>query len=181
MRKIVLLLLAFLLTACNLPFSIPELEPAPVTDTPAFASGYTQCAWTWASQPLPDLTAKVQSALEAAGLKGVANSAEAYGENCITGTGKVDHFAAMETDFRFTVQVASLNDRAALGKMLEQILVILDGFPTGSTPGPNAGYIGVTFQSGIEELRLWFHIADGESARELGFHGTELLEKLQDQ
>jgi len=181
MRKIVLLLLAFLLTACNLPFSIPELESVPVTDTPGAEAGYTQCAWTWASQPLPDLTAKVQSALEAAGLKGVANSAEAYGENCITGTGKVDHFAAMETDFRFTVQVASLNDRTALGKMLEQILVILDGFPTGSTPGPNAGYIGVTFQSGIEELRLWFHIADGESARELGFHGTELLEKLQDQ
>lgn len=179
MRKSLILLLTILLVACNLPCSIPELGSAPVIDTPGVEAGYTECAWNWATQSLPDLSAEVQSALEAAGLTGVAASAEAYGENCITGTGVVDHFAVMETDFRITVQVASLDDRQVLGTLLEKILVVLDGFPTESTPGPNAGYIGVTFQAGGEELWLWFPAADGESARALGLDSAVLLDELQ--
>lgn len=179
MRKLLILLLTILLAACNLLRTTPDLGSAPVTETPSAEAGYTECAWNWAAQPLPDLSAEVHSALEAAGLTGVTASAEAYGENCITGTGVVDRFAAMETDFRLTVQVASLNDRAALGTLLEKILVTLDGFPSESTPGPNAGYIGVTFQAGDEELRLWFPVADGESARALGLRGAALLDKLQ--
>ncbi|MBE3065864.1 MAG: hypothetical protein IMZ73_00320 [Chloroflexi bacterium] len=62
---------------------------------------------------------------------------------------------------------------------MEKILVTLDGFPSESRPGPNAGYIGVTFQAGDEELRLWFPVADGESARALGLRGAALLDKLQ--
>ena len=172
MRKIFLLLLTMLLAACNLPG-----PTAPVTETPG--AGYTQCAWNWATQPLPELSAQVQSALEAAGLTGITASAEAYGENCITATGVVDHFAAMETDFRITVQVASLSDLEALGALLEQILVVLDTFPPGATPGPNAGYVGVAFQTGNEDLNLWFTAYDGESARALGLHGSALLEKIQ--
>jgi hypothetical protein len=179
MRTLTILFLALLLSGCNTSRPVPELEFAPVTGTPGTEAGYTQCTWIWATQPLPDLTAKVQSAVEVTGLKGVTISAEAYGENCITGTGEVDHFAAMETDFRFTVQVDSLNDRTLLGTLLEQIMVILDGFPTGSTPGSNAGYIGVTFQAGIEELHLWFNLADGKSVRVQGLHGAALLDKLQ--
>jgi hypothetical protein len=179
MRKLLILLLAILLAACNLPRTTPDLGSAPVTETPSAEVGYTQCAWNWATQPLPDLSAEVQSALEAAGLTGVTASAEAYGENCITGTGEVDHFAAMETDFRIRMEAPDLAERAALGNLLERILVVLDAFPPGATPGPNAGYIGVTFQAGDEELRLWFPVADGESARALGLRSAALLDKLQ--
>jgi hypothetical protein len=179
MRKLLILLLTIFLAACNLTYITPDLGSAPVTATPGTQAGFTECAWTWDTQPLPDLSADLQSALETAGLTGVTASAEAYGENCITGTGIVDHFTAMETDFRITVQVASLNDRQALGTLLEKILGTLDGFPPESTPGPNAGYIGVTFVVGNEELWLWFPVADGESARALGLGGAALLDKLQ--
>ncbi len=172
MRKILILLLTILLAACNLPN-----PPAPVTETPS--AGYTQCAWSWATQSLPEVSAQVQAAMEAAGLTSVTATAEAYGENCITGEGVVDHFAAMETDFRIRVEVPSLTDTAALGDLLEQILVVLDAFPPGATPGPQSGYVGVTFQAGSDELRLWFTVFDGESARALGLHGAALLDELQ--
>ncbi len=179
MRKILILLLTILLAACNLRSSNQDLRSGPTIETPGAGGGYTQCAWVWDTQALPELSAEVQSALEAAGLTGVTASAEVYGEDCITASGEVDHFAAMETDFRITVQAASLNDREALGTSLEQILVVLDAFPPESTPGPQSGYVGVTFQAGSDELRLWFTADEGKSARALGLHGAALLDKLQ--
>lgn len=181
MRKILIPLLTFFLAACNMRSSNQDLRSNPVTETPDAEVGYTQCAWIWATQALPDLSAEVQSALQAAGLTGVTSSAEAYGEDCITASGEVDHFAAMETDFRITVQAASLNDREALGTTLEQILVVLDAFPPESTPGPQSGYVGVTFQAGSDELRLWFTINEGKSALALGLRGASLLDKIQNQ
>ncbi len=184
---ILLLLCLTILLACNLPR--PNLEPAPVTKTstpfpPALTPTateypYEQCGWNWATQPLPDLSAQVQSAMEAAGLKDVTAIAEAYGEDCLDANGNPVRFAAMETDFRITVQVALLTDRESLGNLLEQILVVLDQFPASVTPGPQAGYVGVTFQSKDDELRLWFLMEDGESARALGLRGAALLDKLQ--
>jgi hypothetical protein len=187
MRKITILLLILLLTACNLsrPNPDPSTGPGPdpaitaISETPAPGDNYTQCAWAWNTQSLPDVSAKVQSALEAAGLTGTTVNAEAFGEDCITGTGQVDRFAVMETDFRISVKVPNLTEPAALGDLLEQILVVLDAFPPGVVPGPNAGYIGVTFQAGSDELRLWFMVSDGKAARALGLHGAALLDKLQ--
>ncbi len=112
-------------------------------------------------------------------MKGVTASAEAYSENYITATGMMDHFAAMETDFCITVQVAHLNNREELGTLLEKILGALDAGPPRVPPGPNSGYIGVTFQAGSDELHLWFIVAYRESARALVLHGAALLDKLQ--
>jgi hypothetical protein len=179
MRKILILLLTILLAACKLPRSIPDLGSAPVTETPGAEAGYTECYWNWATQPLPDLSAEVQSALEAAGLTGVTAFAEAYGENCITGTGVVDHFATMETDFRIRMEVPDLADTAALGDLLERILVVLDTFPPDATPGPQPGYVGVRFVHGTEEINLWFTVTYGESARAQGLHGANLFTVLQ--
>lgn len=67
-----------------------------------------------------DLSAEIRSALEAASLTAVTVSAIAYGENCITRTCVVDHFAAMETDFRIRMEAPDLSDTAALGDLLEQ-------------------------------------------------------------
>jgi hypothetical protein len=52
----------------------------------------------------------------------------------------VDHFAAMETDVCIRLQVPYLADTAALGDLLERILVVLDAFPPESPPGPQPGY-----------------------------------------
>jgi hypothetical protein len=183
-----LLIFVLILSACSLPrehgasgFSLtdqPVIKDTPtITNTPTIA--YEQCGWNWATQPLPDLSTEVQSALEAAGLTGTTARAEAYGENCLSQNNEVLYFAAMETDFHISVEVPDLSDTGALGDLLERILVVLDTFPPGATPGPQPGYIGVSFTKGQEILNLWFTVTDGESARALGLHGAALLEELQ--
>ncbi len=173
MRKIIAIILPLLLlAACHLSHSIP------VTNTPTFNSH--NCFFNWATQPLPDLTAKVQSAINAAGLTYVNSKAEAYGEICYDSqTNKPDSFSTLETDFYITVKVANLSDPSELGDMLEKILVVLDTFPAGKIPGPEPGKIAVSFQAGSKELNLMFSVQAGKSARTQGLHGAELIEKLQ--
>jgi hypothetical protein len=177
MRKIIAIILpVFILTACNLPRSTPNPGVAPATDTPA---NYQNCYFNWATQPLPELSAQVQATITAAGLTGVIATAEAFGENCYDSqTNKPISFSAMETDFRISVPVDNLADYEKLGNLLEEILTVLDGFPTETTPGPQPGYVGVTFQAGKDELHLWFLVEYGKSARALGLHGAALFEEL---
>jgi hypothetical protein len=176
MRKIILLIPVLLLAACNLPRTTPTPLPAKASDTPVDQP----CYFNWATQSLPELSAQVQAAMEAAGLKNIVAIAEAYGENCYGGQDNQPiRFATMETDFRVTVQVRDLQDRETLGSLLDQILVVLDGFPPGATPGPQPGYIGITFQSQDDAARLWFTVTDGEAARAQGLKGAALLDELQ--
>lgn len=177
-----LLLILPLLVACSLPqpgLRLPESPTPSPTPTSTITPGYTNCGWNWATQALPELSAQVQSALEAAGLEGVEAHAEAFGENCFSSvTGEVLYFATMQTDFRLTVSVDSLADEEAMGARLEQILTVLDGFPAGSMAGPNPGNVGIRFLAGSDELNLWFTVTYGEAARAQGLHGAELLEEL---
>jgi hypothetical protein len=178
MRKIPFLILtALLLVACNLPRNGTDLRAAPATDTPVDQP----CYFNWDTQPLPDLSAQVQAAMEAAGLKDITVRAEAYGENCYDSqTNEPVSFGAMETDFHITVKVADLVGKDNRGNLLEQILVVLDKFPTGTTPGPQPGYIGVSFRTGSDELNLWFTVTEGKSARDDELLGAALLDKLRD-
>jgi hypothetical protein len=167
-----IILPVLLLAACNFPLSTPEAVTA--------TSNSQNCYFNWASQPLPDLSAKVQSAINAAGLADVSENAEAYGENCIDSqTNTPVSFGTLETDFHITVKVVNLTDKKNLGNLLEKILVVLDTFPAGKIPGPQPGSINVSFQAGSDELNLMFSVPAGKSARLEGLHGAELLEKLQ--
>jgi hypothetical protein len=175
-RKAIGLMLVLLLAACNLPRPGLDTLIPPATDTPA----YRNCYFNWATQPLPDLSTQVQEALEKAGLDEVRVRAEAFGENCYDSqTNEVVRFAAMETDYHLTAQVADLKDAEALGNLLERMLVVLDRFPAGSTPGPQPGYVGVQFTSGGDVLNLWFQADAAHAARNEGLHGRFLLERLQ--
>jgi hypothetical protein len=181
-RFFILMSILVLLGACNLPgmdvnptmqlTTLPE-----ITITPSL--NYEQCGWVWATQSLPDLSSKVQTAFLAAGLTNHTVLAEAYGENCISQNNKIQSFAAMETDFHISAQVEDLTDTDHLGYLLEQFLIILDDFPPGTTPGSQAGYIGVHFSNGAEDLNLWFSVIDGETSRALGLQGSDLFIELQ--
>jgi hypothetical protein len=177
MRKIIALLLPiFILAACNFPYVSPDPGVPPATDTPAGQP----CAFMWATHPLPELSAKVQAAINAAGMTGVLATAEAFGENCNDAqTNKPVSFGAIETDFRITVKVTDLTNKDDLGNLLEKILVVLDDFPSGKIPGPQPGYVNISFQAGSDELNLMFIVTAGKSARALGLHGAALLEELQ--
>ncbi len=178
MKKILgLFLFSLLLTACKCPCGLIHIGTVPVTETP---TQQQPCYFNWATQPLPDLSTQVQTAMETAGLSDVTVRAEAFGENCYDAqTNEAVSFGALETDFHIVVKVAGLADRNGLGNMLEKILVVMDAFPEEATPGPQPGSIGVSFQAGSAELNLQFTAAEGKSTREAGLTGAALLDKLQ--
>ena len=177
MRKtLIAFFAAILLSACNLPRRGMDRTTAPATDTPT----NPPCYFNWDTQPLPDLSKQVQTAVDSAGLKGVTASAEAYGESCYDSqTNQPVGFGAMETDFRFTVKAASLDDKDKLGDILEKIMVVLDKFTDGSINIAPAGNVNVAFQSGEQALYLSFVVENGKAAREKGLHGAALLEEFQ--
>lgn len=117
------------------PVSRPDIGTlTPLTITPPAETEIVyqpSCYFNWARQPLPELSSQVQTALEEAGLTGVTARAEAYGENCYDSqTNEVIYFAALETDFRVTLDVPNLEDSEHLGNMLEEALIVLDKFPS---------------------------------------------------
>jgi hypothetical protein len=157
---------------------VPDLTPAPITDTPPPEIASTECAFVWAREPLPDLSKEFDAALKGA-LPGASGYAETYGENCLNNQGEVARFLAMETDFYVVLEVETLEDKQTLGELIEQVLNVLARFPVEGTPGPQPGYIGITFQSRGDELRLWFPRRDAEAALENGLRGEKLFNALQ--
>lgn len=172
MKKL-LFLLAFLLTACNFPHPgqpAPETEISPNPDTP--------CGYIWARKALPELSAQFDTALKTVNSQ-AEGYAQAYGENCISENGDVVRFSTMETDFYVTLHVPNLEDKEALGEMITQVLSITKDFPVQDTPGPQPGYLGITFQTTEDELHLWFEIREAESAIDSGLTGEKLFNVLQ--
>lgn len=170
------ILLLFVLTACNLP-GLDTASPRG-TETPVPDDSSSECGFVWAREPLEDLSQKFNQALKEA--QPQANGyAEAYGENCIDSQGELVRFLAMETDFHVSLKVKDLRDKQANGKLIEQILGVVSKFPAAETPGPQPGYVGVTFESGGEEIRLWFTQLEAQTAIESGLRGEELFDALQ--
>ena len=175
------LLVIFLLSACNFPKpgqSNPGLTVEPDASAQDFTS--SECAYMWARKSLPDLSKDFEEALKE--MQPQADGyAEAYGENCMDNQGNVVNFLAMETDFYVTLEVKGLEDKEILGELIEQVLAVVARFPVEDTPGPQLGYVGITFKAPGDELRLWFTQSDAEAALENGLHGEELFNALQTQ
>lgn len=170
------ILLLFLLNACNLP--VPDVASSRGTETPTSDDSYPDCGFVWAREPLEDLSQKFNEALKE--VQPQANGyAEAYGENCINSQGELVRFLAMETDFYISLKVEDLNDKRTNGRLVEQVLDVVSEFPVAETPGPQPGYVGVTFESGGEEIRLWFTQLQAQTAIESGLQGEELFDALQ--
>jgi hypothetical protein len=156
--------LSFSAAEATLTPSVPTVTatftPLPITETPSSTptqdAGSTICGWQWARQNLPEVSAQFLGALQTAGLPVETARAEAYGENCVGQDGSILRFAVMETDYYITISVTDLADETTLGNLLTQAFAVLDQFPVGQTPGPNPGYIGVTFKAADQTQNLWF-------------------------
>jgi hypothetical protein len=197
-RMFLLILLLFAGAGCNLlsplsarntpdPASTYVIQTAQgelfnnvtVTVSPTvIPSGMGQCGYTWATERLPEQSAKLQTSLDAGGFSGVKGRAEAFGENCVRQDGTLDHFSAMQTDFHFTVPAADLNNREALGEQVGKLVELLAAFPAGSFPGPNKGYVGIEFNSGDQNLNMWFKLDDAQRALADGKRGADLFKSL---
>ena len=158
-RLITVLLLVLLLAACNLPMltSTPTLDTADLptgVEITTPASGGGDCAWVWNSEPLPELSIQLQSAMEQAGLGDAAGRAIAFGEDCISAdTGEVSYFAVKQTDFRFSLPVKDLTDLDAMGELVEGVLSVIDKFPPDDTPGPTGSTRSVSRGSEADRRR----------------------------
>ena len=176
-----------MLSACNFPKTgapapaltkVSDKTSALVTDTPSEDYSYAECGFAWAREPSPDLSQDFKEALKDVQPQ-ADGSVEAYGENCINNQGEVVRFLAMETDFHVTLKVSDLEDKQSLGELIEQVLAVVAKFPTEDTPGPQPGYVGITFEAPADELHLWFAQTDGETTIENGLRGEELFNTLQ--
>jgi hypothetical protein len=174
------LLTLLLLTGCNLPLTPTPAASLGTTEGPASGPDPNHpCAFTWARQPLPELSDQLQQAIRKIQLDASAR-AEAYGENCVDEQGEVVYFTAMETDLYISFPVTDLQDRPALGELLDQTLTILDEFPADQTPGPQPGYVSLRFETKDDTLNLWFPVTQAKQLRQDGKQGVELLKSLQE-
>ena len=180
------ILIIFLLNACNFPgrgkpspgLTVePDAGLSTETTSPQDFST-TECGYVWARESLPELSKDFKEALQEVQPQ-ADGYAEAYGENCIDSQGNVVRFLSMETDFYVTLRVKDLEDKQALGEWIEQVLNLVAKFPVEDTPGPQPGYVGITFETPGDELRLWFTQMDAETALENGLQGEELFNALQ--
>ncbi len=107
----------------------PELPTAATaTDTSTAPPTFEGCAYVWASQALPDVSAEFDTAVREL-IPEATGGAQAYGENCVYGDGHAT-FGAMETDFYVSLDVPDLNDEQALGDEMAKIMVmVLKRFP----------------------------------------------------
>jgi hypothetical protein len=156
----------------------PETTPAtPDTPSPITAAPSQPCAYTWAYENLPDVTAELQAAIQKI-LPEAEARATAFGEDCVAQDGSVT-FGAMETDFYLRIPVADLNDDDALGMLVENILSITDRFDHSRIPGPKEGFVEFTFLNGTEQRIVRVQIPLGKQMRGQGLHGAELLNALE--
>ncbi|MBV6397505.1 MAG: hypothetical protein HFACDABA_03119 [Anaerolineales bacterium] len=153
-------------------------SPVIVTEVASPSGAYMPCYYVWASQELPEIGAELQSVLQDV-LPGAEARAQAYGENCVAEDGS-STFGAMETDFQVTIPVADLDDSAALGKALEQaLLIIIERFPRPVVPGGMDGYVEFSFTAGADTFGLRAPIALAKELLEQGLGGAELLQALE--
>jgi hypothetical protein len=181
---------ALVLNACTFPVLF-QVSPTPTVPTatqkfPAITetiistqdSTDSACYFNWAKKALPELSKKFEEALKDVSLQ-ADGYAEAYGENCINQDNEVVYFAAMETDFYITLNVEDLEDKQVLGDLIEEVFTVMEKFPAEETPGPQPGYVGITFEASDDSIYIWVMRTEVESALENGLQGAELINSLQ--
>jgi hypothetical protein len=198
-RRLAIPLMILALVGCSLTqfFAAPSNSAFEMTATSIVATNeavivaltataesliYQQCSWRWATQPLPELSAQIQTAVEAAGLTNVTVSASAYGENCIPNEAGISgYFATMETDFYITALVDDVEDEEALGNLTAQILAVLKQIPPEDIRGPQLGYITLAFVAGDAQRNLRFSVTQSDAALEQRLTGIALFQALNNQ
>jgi hypothetical protein len=176
MKRVFIIFLPILLIACFLPAAIqksPSIPISSITPTPE-----NPCAYVEGQKTLEDISKQLLDKLTSAALPVENARAEAYGENCIKADGSVARFSARETDFYVTLRVTDLTDESVLGDLLEQTLAVIDQFPPDQTPGPNPGYVGITFKAGERVQNLWFTQIQVDNLHKQELKGADLYRAL---
>ena len=140
-----LLFLTLILSACSSSPNISTSEALPTATFTPDLSAAAQCAYQWANQDIPELTAQLDTAIKAV-IPHSTSRASAFGENCIGNNGRVLRFGAMETDFYVAVSVESLTDYETFGNWIVQAMQAINSMPPDLLMGPNKGFVEFSFK-----------------------------------
>ncbi len=173
----VILLLIVILAAAVLKLMPQGIEQAvatvtaQVTDVPTLTPTFAGCAFVWATQDAPELTDKLNAAVQGLNPNASAN-ANLFGENCVYADGHAT-FGVMETDFYVRLPADDLSNEETLGNWMAQVMAVIFQIPREEIQG-NYGFVEFTFEkSGTESLsvrvdiRRFMDEAQGKSGIEL--------------
>jgi hypothetical protein len=151
----------------------PETPPAAAETTP-----FESCAYVWAYQDLPEISARLEQAIGESFPEADAH-ASAYGEDCVYADGRAV-FGAMETDFYVSLPVADIKDQTALGNHIASVMsIILDRFPRQEIPGARDGFVEFRFEHSETELLLLRVSIQRYKTEAAGKTGEELFQLFQ--
>ena len=180
MRKFILILAILVLAGLIILYFTGNLQGLANMFNPGqTAIDDTQCAYVWATQPLPDISAKLQQRLEKQEVLAAEVNSAAYGENCVLADGSVARFLARQTDLYFKVPVTDIEDKQTLGEQTVGIINFVQDIPANTLFGTQSGYIQVNFTTNFGEIiSLWFQTSTGQAALDAGLHGADLFNRL---
>lgn len=182
-----LLILLLALAGCQVIngfISPATLTPTPIptptaTATPTPRPTEEPCAFVWANQDVPALSAQLSEHFTRLKLPFKSVRASAFGENCITSSGVNRGFGAMYTDLYVNLTLADLNDRPAAGALLEQVVAALNTFPgEAEVMGNGWGYLGINFSDGRSDFNFWRPLPEVQAALDKGLKGAALMDEL---
>ncbi|HPH97317.1 MAG TPA: hypothetical protein PKW33_20580 [Anaerolineaceae bacterium] len=182
-----LLTLLLALAGCQVVnglFNPAALTPTPLPTLTATAASTPKpteepCAFVWANQEVPALSLQLGAHFKQLKLPFTSVRASAFGENCITASGVNRGFGAMYTDLYVNLTLTDLNDRAAAGALIEQVMAALKTFPgDAEVMGNGWGYLGLNFSDGRSDFNFWRRMPEVQAALDKGLKGEALMDEL---
>lgn len=161
-----ILCLSFILGACS-----PEVSSPPLPEG--------HCAYRWATQALPELSAEFEKQIQALDPRATAQ-ASAFGEECVQSNGSA-HFAAMETDFHVVRPTEALDDYAAFGNWVARVMAVVESLPAGLAVGPQPGFVEFTFRKSETEILIVRVPIQEYREKSVGKSGEDLFRAFYDQ
>ncbi len=156
--------------------STPHIDQSPDGELGATPPSPQNCGYQWATQPLPELSSRVQASFQALQPEAQAN-AYAFGENCMLSDGSIGGFSAMETDFNITLQVNDLTNESELGEWIVKVMQVIEDIPQEQIVGPQPGRVNMIFQSNSAQTGVNFYVNQFQSLP-AGLSNSEIYQAL---
>jgi hypothetical protein len=159
--------------------STPHIEQGPDGANTVVPSQPEGCAYQWATQEMPELSAQFLADLQVLQPE-AQGSVFAFGENCSQANSHIIRFIPMETDFNVTLPVSDIMDKAELGGWIVKIMQVIDSVPPDQIMGPRPGRVSIGFESAGQQESLSFYI-DQYHGLSPGLSNVQIYEALKAQ
>jgi hypothetical protein len=128
----------------------PHIDQGPNGNLTEISPSSIECGYQWAYEELPDLTSRFNQAVKEF-IPNSTSRAAAFGENCVSSSGNVISFLALETDFYVVASVESLDDYETFGNWIVQVMQVVGEFPPYIIAGPKSGFVEFQIEKSMTE------------------------------